>query len=396
MKHLQQKAGACAVFCRREVAERLPCLKSRLIIGDMSDTIPLPALGALPDVQWFNTLFETHGWSGRAQSLASKPIGTGQIGSNIRFTFDFGGEAGGAPGSLVGKFPSDQELSRQTASVEGLGHYRRETYFYQHFKALSDEIAPSTLYAEYDPASENFAIIMEDMAPGVQGNQLEGTTLQHAEWAIDTAARLHAAHWQDTSFQQVEWLQGTDAAPDSPFTPDMIAMLWQGFKERYADQISADAVLIGDTLNGDAREWATEYAGPKCLMHGDYRLDNMLFSAPDARKPLAVVDWQTVGLGCGAQDISYFIGAGFKRDDRATHEMPLLKRWHDAICQRGVTGYSFDEAVRDYRYFTFAGFVVAFAAPMIVERTERGDQMFMTMIRRHVDQIMAHDALSLL
>ena len=75
---------------------------------------------------------------------------------------------------------------------------------------------------------------------------------------------------------------------------------------------------------------------------------------------------------------------------------PLLKRWHDAICAKGVNGYSFDDAVRDYRYFTFSGFSVAFAAPMIVERTERGDKMFMTMIRRHVDQIMANDALSLL
>ena len=362
----------------------------------MTDAITLPALGELPDAQWFNALFETQGWTGRVLSLQSKSIGTGQIGSNIRFTFEFEGDEGGAPDSLVGKFPSDQELSRQTASVEGLGHYRRETYFYQHFKQLSDEIAPSAIYAHYDPSSENFAILMEDMAPGVQGNQLEGTTLQHAEWAIDTAAILHASHWQDTSLEKVDWLQGTETAPESPFGPDMIAMLWQGFKERYGDQISDDAVLIGDTLNGDAREWASAYTGPKCLMHGDYRLDNMLFNAPSAGKPLAVVDWQTVGLGCGAQDISYFLGAGFKRDDRAEYEMPLLKRWHDAICRRGVEGYSFEDAVRDYRYFTFAGFGVAFAAPMIVERTERGDQMFMTMIRRHVDQIMAHDALSLL
>ena len=328
--------------------------------------------------------------------MTTKSIGTGQIGSNNRFTFDFEGDSGGAPASLVGKFPSDQELSRKTASVEGLGHYRRETYFYRHFKELSDRIAPSAIYADYDPDTENFAIIMEDMAPGVQGDQLEGTTLEHAEWAVDIAAVMHAAHWEDASLDKIEWLQGTEAAPESIFGPDMIAMLWQGFKERYADQISEEAVLIGDKINGDAREWAMNYSGPKCLMHGDYRLDNMLFNAPGAAKRLAVVDWQTVGLGCGAQDVSYFIGAGFKRDERAQYEMSLLKRWHDAICAKGVNGYSFDDAVRDYRYFTFSGFSVAFAAPMIVERTERGDKMFMTMIRRHVDQIMANDALSLL
>ena len=245
--------------------------------------------------------------------MSTKSIGTGQIGSNIRFTFDFDGPRGGAPKSLVGKFPSDKELSRQTASVaSGLGHYRRETYFYQNFKELSDRIAPSALYAEYSPDSENFAIIMEDMAPGVQGDQLKGTNLEHAERVMDIAAELHAAHWGDISLEQTEWLQGTEAAPETPFGPDMIAALWQGFKQRYAGEISGDAVLIGDTITGEKREWATNYAGPKCLMHGDYRLDNMLFSAPDAAKPLAVVDWQTVGLGCGAQDVSYFMGAGFK------------------------------------------------------------------------------------
>ena len=393
---MQQKAPVWQGFCRQEVAECLLCLKSGTNSAGMSDNLSLPPQGSLPDKNWFNTLFEMKNFKGRVRSLQSKSIGTGQIGSNIRFTFEFDGDPGDAPLSLVGKFPSDKELSRQTASVEGLGHYRRETYFYQHFKELSDRIAPSALYADYDPGTENFAIIMEDMAPGVQGNQLEGTTFEHAEWVMDIAAELHAAHWQDSSLEQIDWLQGTEAAPQSPFGPEMIAMLWEGFKERYADQISKEAVLIGDTINGEAREWATTYTGPKCLMHGDYRLDNMLFSASDAKKPLAVVDWQTVGLGCGAQDISYFIGAGFRRDERAAHEMALLKRWHDALTARGVTGYSLAEAQRDYRYFTFSGFAVAFAAPMIVERTERGDEMFMTMIRRHVDQIMAHDALSLL
>lgn len=363
----------------------------------MNASLPIPSLEEGPSVNWFNTLFEEKGWGGRVQSMQKKAIGTGQIGSNVRFSFEFEGSQGGAPSSVVGKFPSDKELSRYTASVEtGLGHYRRETYFYQNFKDLSDSIAPTGLYSEYDPETENFALIMEDMAPSVQGDQLAGTTLEHAERAMDIAAELHAAHWQDTQLETVEWLQGTDAAPPSPFGPEMIAMLWQGFKERYADDISEDVVLIGDTVTGEKSGWIEKYDGPKCLMHGDYRLDNMLFGAASAAKPLAIVDWQTVGLGCGAQDISYFIGAGFKREDRALHELNLLKRWHDALLAHGIEGYSFEAAVKDYRYFTFAGFAVAFAAPMIVERTERGDQMFMTMMRRHVDQIMAHDALSLL
>ena len=40
------------------------------------------------------------------------------------------------------------------------------------------------------------------------------------------------------------------------------------------------------------------------LMHGDYRLDNMLFD-PD-RTRITVVDWQTLGVGLPARDLAYF------------------------------------------------------------------------------------------
>ena len=42
------------------------------------------------------------------------------------------------------------------------------------------------------------------------------------------------------------------------------------------------------------------------LMHGDYRLDNMLFD-PD-RTRVTVVDWQTLGVGLPARDLAYFTG----------------------------------------------------------------------------------------
>ncbi len=41
-------------------------------------------------------------------------------------------------------------------------------------------------------------------------------------------------------------------------------------------------------------------------MHGDYRLDNMLFD-PD-RTRVTVVDWQTLGSGLPARDLAYFTG----------------------------------------------------------------------------------------
>ena len=39
------------------------------------------------------------------------------------------------------------------------------------------------------------------------------------------------------------------------------------------------------------------------LIHGDFRLDNMLFDVKGAAEPIAVLDWQTVALGNGLTDI---------------------------------------------------------------------------------------------
>ena len=49
------------------------------------------------------------------------------------------------------------------------------------------------------------------------------------------------------------------------------------------------------------------------LMHGDYRLDNMLFD-PD-RTRITVVDWQTVGIGLPGRDLAYFTATSLDPDD---------------------------------------------------------------------------------
>ena len=52
-----------------------------------------------------------------------------------------------------------------------------------------------------------------------------------------------------------------------------------------------------------------ESGGPRGLVHGDYRLDNMLFGEAGAERPLTVVDWQTVTWGPATTDASYFLAA---------------------------------------------------------------------------------------
>lgn len=353
------------------------------------DTNPLE-LG--PD--WFNTLFAEIGIDGEVRSLTSKSIGTGQIGENVRFVFDYARAGANAPKTLVGKFPSASEASIMTAKL--LNHYKREVMFYRTFPKVAGRITPDALYTDYDPETNRFALIMEDMAPSVQGDQLKGCGPMEARLAMHAAAVLHAAHWEDPSLDQHDWLQGTAAAPPPGIDSSMMAGLWAGFKERYAAHLNADLIEIGDAYTASLPKWGESYQGPYALTHSDFRLDNMLFGPPGAKKPLAVVDWQTPGKGAPANDVAYFIGAGLTREDRPKYEMELLKYYHGCLQAEGIKSYSFDDLYTHYRWFSFYGISVAFAAAMLVKQTERGDEMFLTMLRRHGAQVRDNNSLDLL
>jgi aminoglycoside/choline kinase family phosphotransferase len=115
-------------------------------------------------------------------------------------------------------------------------------------------------------------------------------------------------------------------------------------------------------------------------MHGDYRLDNMLFD-PD-RTRITVVDWQTMGVGLPARDLAYFTATSLAPEVRAEIEEDLVTRYHEALVAYGVTDYDVDACWRDYRLGVvqaplITGLGFAFAAS-----TERGDEMILTMLHR--------------
>ncbi len=343
---------------------------------------------------WFNTLFAHLGWDAVVSRVQGQSVGTGQIGLNVRFTIAYKRNRSNAPASIVGKFPSYSETSQ--AAAQALGHYKREVFFYRTFPDVARRIAPEALYTDYDGETNRFVLLMEDMAPSVQGDQLRGCSLAEAKRAMDYAAILHAAHWNDPDLDGYEWLEASSSAPQGPITLEVIEGLWHGFKERYADRLTGDEERVGDAYAGALARWSEGYDGPRCLTHADYRLDNMLFGDAYAQKPLVVVDWQTAGVRGPAIDVAYFIGAGLTRDIRPQLERQLLDHYHAALNREGVRYYSQEQLFQHYRWFSFFGLSVAFAAAMLVEQTERGDEMFLTMTRRHVDHILALDALDLL
>jgi hypothetical protein len=108
-----------------------------------------------------------------------------------------------------------------------------------------------------------------------------------------------------------------------------------------------------------------------------------------------VLDWQTVAIGDGFIDVSYFLGGSLLVEDRREHEEKLVRAYVEDLTSRGIS-IGFDEAWMRYRRNAFAGLIMAVGASMNVERTERGDEMFIAMASRAGRHILDLDAEALL
>ena len=336
--------------------------------------------------EWLTEVFERNGVDGVVGTCEGRNIGTGQVGQNVRFDLTYA--HGSGPASVVGKFASADPTSRATGITQN--NYRKEVHFYKHLKPLVNIRTPDVLHADLDEASGLFCLMMEDLTPAVQGDQIAGCDVNQARLALTEAARLHGPTWNLASLLEDEVVAPPDADP-SAFS-NLWQMVYPGFVDRYRSRLEPRHLALLERFTGKLDVYMQPPNAQFALTHGDFRPDNMLFGGP---YPVAVVDWQTVAKGHPLQDVAYLL-SGLHLAERRAHDRTLVREYHDAIAAQGVTGYDFDTCMADYVRYSFAGLVMAVIASMIVGQTERGDDMFMAMAIGSAEQALDHDAEALL
>lgn len=336
---------------------------------------------ALSDItpQWLSDLLLTP-----VSEVAATPIGTGQVGATYRLTLS----GDGAPKTLVAKLPSNDELSRTT----GKSHltYLRESRFYQQFAGKKPMAVPDHLYIAFDEDSHAFTLIMHDLPHHVQGNQLAEPSRDEALLAVDAAASIHAAWWGDPMLDTLDWPNGTQAVPPPLDVDALYQMFWPAFCDRYGDRVTAEMRRVGAAFLGKLTAHYDQRESPRCLTHNDFRPDNMLFDLHDSQQPIVILDWQTTGVGIGIGDIAYYTGTAFDAENRRAIEGQLLDRYQMGLVRRGVAAADLEHLHEDYARSAVAGFLMGVTAAMVVERTERGDAMFLAMARRSAAMVLDH------
>jgi hypothetical protein len=327
--------------------------------------------------------------SGPIAGVAVEQIGTGQMSRNHRVRIDYADQDERGPSSVVLKTASPDESSR-SAGV-GLGVYEREVRFYQELAPRLGGPVPECHLAVFQPEEGWFTLVLEDAAPAVQGDQITGCTVQEARLAVHELARLHAPLLGDPELAAIPWLN-----QENPLSQAIMTGLLDAFLDRYDERITPEHQEVCRRFVAGLDAWVADRQPPLGLVHGDYRLDNMLFGQPGAPRRFVVVDWQTVSCGAAMTDVSYFLGASLAVEDRRAHEQTLVREYFDQLGTHGVEGLSWEECWLGYRRQCFLGLLMSIGPAVIVERTERGDEMFMTAVARFAQQALDLDALELL
>jgi hypothetical protein len=274
-------------------------------------------------------------------AVSVTPIGTGQTGSSYRLKAIYAGPTD-LPRTFVAKLPADDPSVRERVAFG----YRAEVAFYDTVApTLSVPLATCYFSAIPDDA-HNFVLLLADLAPAIQGDQLAGCGPDIARSAVVALAGLHGPRWCDEAW--IDFSATVMPKPDAESASGLADLA----------RLAADMFLkrLGGRMTDLAREtlwivpesvsrWLLLRPDRFALLHGDYRLDNLMFS-PDGS--VTVVDWQTISVGLPSRDLAYFLSTSLSPGDRAASERDLVAAYRANLQKHGVTGYSADECLQDY------------------------------------------------
>jgi len=335
----------------------------------------LPIIHAIDDL--------SASWLSRAlgapvRRFTAAAVGTGQLSDTYRIALDWEGPFA----SVVLKLAGEQPMVRATGLEMGL--YAREVSFYNELAPRLPAAALATCHAAaYDATAGSLTLLMEDVAPATAGDQIAGCDPVRARQVVIELARMQAAVMEDDAL-------AASLARPHPVNSRTLALMLPVYDERFGPRIDPAHRGLLDRFVAYFDSWAAWAGVPHSIEHGDFRLDNMLFREPSG---LAVVDWATVKWGPVTNDLAFFVGGSLTTADRRAHERGIVKAYRDAL---GARGLSADDCWRGYVLGAFTGVLMAIAAPMVAERTARGDDLFMTMLERHCQQVLDNDGLALL
>ncbi|MEO9327820.1 phosphotransferase family protein [Gordonia aurantiaca] len=335
----------------------------------MSETVEIPTSVEQLTPAWLSRFLTDNGHEANIASVDAETVGTGQMAGSYRLRLQYDGPTD-LPSTMVAKLATGAPEQREFGS----GVFRNEVRFY---RELADDFTvprPDCYAAAISDAGTEFVLLLEDIGDALQGDQITGCSPAQAEAVAVAAAGLHAPRWNDTALLEQMPLPGE---PEREMMESILAPMADVYRDRFSPDARGSAAI--DWLVRTAGDWLVAPLENAALIHGDLRVDNVLFGPGGA---VTVIDWQTITTGNPLRDIAFLLSTSLTVEDRRTHERGIVASYHRALVTEGVTGYTLDQCWEDYvGNLVQAPLIIVFGSAA-AQPTERGDAMFDTMLSR--------------
>ncbi len=255
------------------------------------------------------------------------------------------GEAA-SPGSVIVKLPGADALALRFAKWMSL--HRREFLFYRDVAGQGCVRAPALYHGDFDERSHRFVLVLEDLGGMEAIPQSAGIDAARARQVVREIAGLHGRFWEAAGDPALSACGDFLTTRESRIMQTVYLLTLPAALERFGDLFSAETRRLAEAFGFRIpAHFAAVSAGPKSVVHGDYRADNMLFGG--GREELAVIDWQGFGIGCGMYDVAFFFGTSVASDLRRRIERDALDEYRAIVLRAGAEGYSREACWRSYR-----------------------------------------------
>lgn len=240
------------------------------------------------------------------------------------------------PSSIIAKFPSPAEENRAVAATYDM--YGREVNFYKHLAPHIDLRVPDCYYAEFNPETAEFILLLEDLKDLRIGDQVSGCSLADAKLVVAGIAKLHASTWQTKQLLVSHNNPAQSAGMQAGFEVGWPVVCDQ-FPDLIPDQVKDTAAILPQHVPSLLQQMCQD---PICAVHADVRLDNVFFDDEE----IALVDWQSVCTSAPEQDLAYFVTQSLSDEIRNAQDWVAL--YHQHLVDAGVN-YGLEQCRARYR-----------------------------------------------
>ena len=198
--------------------------------------------------------------------------GVGMMSELSRLNLTWSTPSPGLPTSLIAKYASTNPTNR--AAANGFHVYEREVRYFLEVDAVTTMRTPRCYFARLE--SDNYLLLMEDLGEYRIGSQASGAGLDDTTLAIDQLARLHAPFWE--KIEGLDWVPHIEGSYHAHALQMMATNGWDPMVHAFGEHVPASVRAGRDGVLAAIPALQKQMnTGPVTLVHGDFRMDNLLF-----------------------------------------------------------------------------------------------------------------------